>query len=692
MQKSGANNRGRLFFVYIVVLFLIVVCLARLIQLMLFSSDYQNKVEQQWTREITNDPQRGKIKDKYGEILATSVKSQSVLLYPQRITNPGEVADALAPILRMDRQKVFESASDKTKVEIWLKRNISDAQAERIKELNLKGVGFFDDIKRTYPYRDFAAHLIGYANADGVGQFGIEKAMDSHLHGTEGIVIAQVDANGRILDGTEETFLEPQNGYDIVLTMDSVIQNYLEDACREASVVSQAKSVSAIVMDPNTANVLAMTTYPSYDLNDPGNFNNTTGLPRNPTVTSDMEPGAIINFVSVAAAYENGISLNNEYECNGDLLVDEEVVRCWYAPNEHGKQNISKIFRNNCYTGLSQFSMDIGIDNYLLYLNKFGFGMTSGVDFANESSGTIKAKRYIRDLDLAHMSYGTGMTATPLQMLNAVCTAVNGGIYRTPRIVDYIEDAEGNHIKVKETEERFVINTQTSSLLKALFETNVTEGNSKSANIEGYDVGGNTTTITLNNDANSASPATVSVFVGFAPVDDHKFAVIFIVREPRATKALGNLITTPYGGKVLEKCLKHANIEPENDLSEYVEVPDITGFNADEAKHALSEVGLKTTLHSSGGVMAQSPVAGTKVKKGTSVDIYLSNYKEISNNIVKVPNLKGLDIYTAFERLSYYNLKISISGKSSSGKIVTQVPEEGEELYFGDTVVVTCEE
>ena len=195
MPNSSRTNRVRLFILYFITMLLLVVCVARLVQLMVFNAeDIQGKVENQWTKDISDAPVRGNILDVNGEILATSATTTSVLLYPKQIKDPGEIADKLAPILSMDRQKVFEVASDKTKVEAWLKRNISDEQVEKIRDLQLKGIGFFSDLKRIYPYGSFLSQVLGYADSDGIGQQGIEKTMNEYLNGESGTTIAQVDA------------------------------------------------------------------------------------------------------------------------------------------------------------------------------------------------------------------------------------------------------------------------------------------------------------------------------------------------------------------------------------------------------------------------------------------------------------------------------------------------------------------
>lgn len=202
MIEPRKENKTRLRCLYVIVMIAMLVCVARLVQLMIFQAgEIQDKVEQQWTREVSVSPLRGAIKDRNGEILAASTTSQSVLLYPKDIKDAGEVADLLAPVLNMDRQKIYEVASDKSKVEAWLKRHVSDEQVEQIRALNLKGVGFFSDTKRVYPYGSFLSQVLGYTSSDNSGQEGLEKAYNKYLAGYPGTILTQVDAEGRTLEG-----------------------------------------------------------------------------------------------------------------------------------------------------------------------------------------------------------------------------------------------------------------------------------------------------------------------------------------------------------------------------------------------------------------------------------------------------------------------------------------------------------
>ena len=450
MIEPRRENKTRLRWLYAIVMVALFICVARLVQLMIFQAgEIQDKVEQQWTREVSVSPLRGAIKDKNGEILAASTTSQSVLLYPKDIKDAGEVADLLAPILDMDRQKIYEVASDKSKVEAWLKRHISDEQVEQIRALNLKGVGFFSDTKRVYPYGSFLSQVLGYTSSDGSGQEGLEKAYNKYLAGYPGTILTQVDAQGRTLEGSEQTYIDAQDGYNIVLTIDAVIQSFAENAAKEALEVNQAKSVCAIVMNPKICEILAMANYPEADLNnlDRSDLSALAEISRNTAVTDAFEPGSIFKIITMAAAIDSGnASLTTSYHCNGYKLVSGEKIKCWRSYNPHGTQSLTEAAENSCNPAFMEMALTMGTEKFYEYIYKFGFGSTTGIDYSADGAGIIRAAKYVKDVDLARIGFGQSIAVTPLQMITAASAAINGGVRYTPRLVSHTEDSKGNII------------------------------------------------------------------------------------------------------------------------------------------------------------------------------------------------------------------------------------------------------
>ncbi len=695
MVGTRRENKARLRVLYCIVMLIIGICIIRLTQLMIFQAgEIQNQVEQQWTREVSVSPLRGAIKDRNGEILAASTTSQSVLLYPKDIKDAGEVADLLAPILDMDRQKIYDTASDKSKVEVWLKRHITDEQVEQIRALNIKGVGFFSDTKRVYPYGSFLSQVLGYTSSDGAGQEGLEKAYNKYLAGYPGTILIQVDAEGRTVEGSEQTYIDAQDGYHIVLTIDAVIQSFAENAAKEAMEVNRAKSVCAIVMDPRNADILAMVNYPQADLNhlDRSDLTALAEISRNTAITDAFEPGSIFKIITLASVIDSGnASLTTTYHCSGYKLVSGEKIKCWRSYNPHGTQTLTQAAENSCNPAFMEMALSMGTEKFYEYIYRFGFGSTTGVDYSADGAGIVRAAKYVKDVDLARIGFGQSIAVTPLQMITAASAAINGGVRYTPSLVSHIEDSEGNIIQtIGEDEEGVrVISEETSGIVRQILQSVVDNGSGKNAKIEGYTVGGKTGTAQMYENGVIVEGKNISSFIGFAPADDPQYIVLFIVREPEVAVTFGSVVAAPYAKDILEKCLKYGDAQPTEQTTELVSVPNVIGKNKQEAEATLQEAGLKLNMIGDGQIAAQSPVEGTKVVKDTEVDAY--SEQELSlESFVDVPNLEGLSVYQAFEKLEEVGLEIQVKGDSASGTVYAQQPAAGSKVVSGDTVIVEC--
>lgn len=694
MIEPRRENKTRLRWLYSIVMVAMLVCVARLVQLMIFQAgEIQDKVEQQWTREVSVSPLRGAIKDRNGEILAASTTSQSVLLYPKDIKDAGEVADLLAPVLNMDRQKIYEVASDKSKVEAWLKRHVSDEQVEQIRALNLKGVGFFSDTKRVYPYGSFLSQVLGYTSSDSSGQEGLEKAYNKYLAGYPGTILTQVDAEGRTLEGSEQTYIDAQDGYNIVLTIDAVIQSFAENAAKEAIEVNQAKSVCAIVMDPKTCKVLAMVNYPEADLNnlDRSDLTALAEISRNTAVTDAFEPGSIFKIITLASAIDSGnATLATSYHCNGYKLVSGEKIKCWRSYNPHGTQSLTEAAENSCNPAFMEMALTMGTDKFYEYIYKFGFGSTTGIDYSADGAGIIRAAKYVKDVDLARIGFGQSIAVTPLQMITAASAAINGGVRYTPSLVSHTEDSEGNIVETFGDEEGVrVISEETSATVRQILQSVVDNGSGKNAQIEGYAVGGKTGTAQMYENGVIVQGKNISSFIGFAPAEDPQYIVLFIVREPGVPVTFGSVVAAPYAKDILEKCLKYGGVQPSQQTSELVEVPKIIGMSKEEAESTLEKAGLKLYMNGSGTIAAQSPAEGSKAVKGTEIDAYSAQSIAVGN-MVEVPEICGLSLYQAFMKLEEVGLELQVEGDTESGKVASQQPASGSEAFYGDTIIVKC--
>lgn len=693
MAGTNVSNKKRLTLLFYFAMFFMLVIVGKLMQLMFFdAADLSDQAESQWTRELSVAPKRGSILDRNGEVLATSATVESILLYPKDIEDPGEIANLLAPILEMDEQKIFEIASDKSKVESWLKRQITSEQAEQIRALDLKGVGFFADIKRFYPSGAFMSQVLGYTTTDGEGQEGLEKKYNKYLAGYAGTILAQVDAMGRTIEGSEQIYVEPQEGLSLVLTIDAYIQNFLESAAKEAMQVNQAKNVCAIVMNPKNGDILGMVNYPEADLNnlDRSDLETLADLSRNTIITDAYEPGSTFKIITTAAALDSGtINTETTFECAGSKLVDGEKIKCWRSGRPHGHQSLTQAVENSCNPAFMEMALRMGTDKFYEYIYNFGFGKNTGVDFSTDGSGIIRAAKYIKNVDLARIGFGQSIACTPLQLASAACAVVNGGVLYQPRLASGAQNSEGKIVENFDTPEgKRVISEETSATMRQILESVVQNGGGKNAQIPGYRVGGKTGTAQMYENGVIVQGKNISSFMGFAPADDPQFLVLFIVREPGVPVTYGSVVAAPFAKDVLEKCLKYAGVAPSEPMDNLVEVPDLTGMGLAEAEQKAKEEGFSASVIGSGAVSAQSPVAGTKAAKGVTIDIY-GNSSEPAGDSVAVPNLADKTLIEAFQIAKDSGLEIKVSG-SEEGKVKSQSPKAGELVANGGTITITC--
>lgn len=694
MANPNISNKKRLTILFYVALLLMLVIAGRLAQLMFFNAeDLQDKAENQWTRELAVAPKRGSILDRNGEILATSATAESVLLHPKDITDAGEVASLLAPILEMEEQKIFDLANDKTKVEVWLKRQITSEQAEQIRQLNLSGVDFFTDTKRYYPSGEFMSQVLGYTSSDGDGQEGLEKYYNKYLAGYAGSILAQVDANGRTIAGSEQTYIDPQPGLNLVLTTDAFIQSFLESAAREALEVNQAKSVCAIVMNPKNGDILGMVNYPEADLNnlDRSDLQALADLSRNTAIVDAYEPGSTFKIITTAAALDSGVvTTEDHFNCPGYKIVDGEKIKCWRSYNPHGDQTLAQAVENSCNPAFMEMALRMGTDKFYEYIYNFGFGSNTGVDYSADGAGIIRAAKYVKNVDLARIGFGQSIAVTPLQLSAAICATINGGYLYTPRLASHLQDDEGNIVKTFESQMvRQVISEETSAKMRTILEGVVANGGGKNGQIEGYRVGGKTGTAQMYENGVIVQGKNISSFVGFAPADDPQYMVLFIVREPGVPVTFGSVVAAPFAKEVLEKCLKYGGVEPTEPVEDLVETPDFVGKTTEEAAAAAQEAELSLQTNGTGKIAAQSPAAGTKVKKGSEIDVYGETQSDPASD-EKMPNLVGKTLAQAYDMLEEIGLEMEVDGDTGSGVIASQSQKEGTSVIYGEKVVVTC--
>lgn len=655
-------------------------------------ANYQSRVENQWTRQLTVAASRGTIYDSKGKQLAESATCESVLLRPRDIADPGEVASLLAPILGLDNTAVFALASDTKKVEVRLKRQITSDQAAKIRRLKLPGVDFFIDTKRFYPNNAFLSQVLGFTNIDGVGQEGLERKYDKYMAGQQGQILVQVDGQRRTIDGTERVFIEPSDGLDIYLTVDEIIQSFTETAAAEALEINNAKNVTIIVLRPESGDILGMATLPEANPNvlPRDNIEELNALSRNIAIVDAYEPGSTFKVITTAAALDSkAINTESTFDCPGFRIVDGEKIKCWRTGRPHGHQNLFEAVQNSCNPAFMDMAVKMGTPEFYSYISSFGFGKVTGIDFSADGAGIVRDQKYIKSFDLARIGFGQSIAVTPLQLATAISAVVNGGTLYKPRFVSRIVDKSGNVVENFEKKAvRQVISSDTSALMRQILESVVTDGSGANAKIDGYRVGGKTGTAQLYKDGKIVEGKHISSFVGFAPADDPKFLVLCVVYEPNVYVDFGSVVAAPFVRDILEKCLKYENHIPGGLSVEQVEVPDVTGKTPADAVAALKAVGLAAEYDMTGTVLAQLPAAGTVIPKGSVV--YLSAGEREPDEITphNLPSLEGKTLIEAVELLKPFGIALKLDGAVGNGIIVSQFPAPGTEVDKIETVSV----
>ncbi|MFZ5975479.1 MAG: stage V sporulation protein D [Bacillota bacterium] len=658
----------------------------------------QQKALDQWTRNFTIKADRGDIVDRNGNILAQSSSADTVALLPNLIKDPEEVAAKLAAILGMDAADIKKKASDKKKGEVWIKRQITSEQSQAIRALKLTGVRLVIDTKRYYPQKDFLTQVLGYTTVDGEGQEGIEAAYNKYLKGEDGVELTETDRDGNeIALGTKEN-IAAKDGNEVVLTIDYVIQYFLEKAMDEAMTINNPKGITGIVMNPKTGEILAMANKPDFDLNSPprDNITELQKLSRNTAVSDAFEMGSTFKIITLSAALQEGVAnLNSSFYCSGVKDVDGQKIKCWKT---HGSQTLVEAVENSCNVAFMQMGLGVGLDKMYDYINKFGFGKKTNIDFTSDGTGIVQDKASVKSFDLARMSFGQSVAVTPLQLITAVSAAVNGGKLMQPYLVSSVRDAEGNTVVENSPKVvNQVISGDTSAQVRALLESVVQHGSGKNAQIPGYRVGGKTGTAQKYENGQVAVGKNVASFIGFAPADDPEIVVLFIVDEPQGVSStFGSVVAAPYVKSIMEDTLPYLGIEPTykdgETKKQTVEVPDVRGESYEDAMNELRKKGLTGKCSDQGGVIkSQMPQAGAEVTKGSEVLLYTNspgqNQTPENTEPVTVPDVLNKPAAQARSEMEAAGLTVKLSG---DGTVTAQSVTAGTKVPQGTQVKLTC--
>lgn len=655
---------------------------------------------QQWTRTSTITANRGQIVDCNGKVLATTGAVYKILLWPKNITSGSEerVARELSDALDLDFDYVYKCATNKTRSEFVIKRQVDSKTVSNVRSLKLSGVGIANDSKRYYPYGTLLSQVIGFTTRDNVGQSGLELKYDKYLTGSDGKLISETDSSGNPLAYGYTQYEDPIDGAKIVLTVDQVFQSYLENALEEALSVNNASSAQGIILDVNTGAIKAISTKPDYDPNDPprNDLEQLAELSRNRLVTDVYEPGSTFKILTLAAAIDSGnADLNSTFFCNGGYIVNGERIKCWKHAG-HGSQDLTKATENSCNCCFMQLALRMGVIEFYDYLYAFGLGQKTGDIFDGESSGIVTNEKYVTENDLARIGFGQSVAVTPVQLAAAVSAAVNGGYLYSPYIVEQVVSSDGTVIEQADPSPvRQVISGETSATVRQILQSVVDNGTGRNAKIEGYYVGGKTGTAQKYDEYGRVSAGSyICSFIGFAPADDPQYLCLILVDEPHVGSIFGSTVAAPFVRRVLSEILPYSGIQPSH-LSETVTVPNVLGLTTEEANKELAKVGLIGFYECADEVTLQLPAAGETVVKGSSVllytgsdDVNIDNEPVIAPLMVEMPDLIDMTAVQAYNALTALGLNMVCSPEDPHGVVLGQSIYAGTMVEYGSSVTL----
>ena len=568
--RSKTFNRRKIWLMFLAVFFVLMFLGGRLVYLMVFCSEYYGqKAEDLHERERDIKAARGRIIDATGKILATNKSVCTISVIHSQIDEPEKVIAALQKELGLTEEEVRKRVEKVSSIE-RVKTNVDKETGDRIRAYGLSGIKVDEDYKRYYPLDTMASTVLGFTGADNQGILGLEVKYDSYLQGTSGKILTLTDARGTEVENAGETRLEPVNGYDLYISMDSNIQQYCEQAAEKAYIKKQADEVSVIVMNPQNGELMAMVNYPEFNLNEPFTLIEEMGADgtesadkkqellnrmwRNPCISDTYEPGSTFKIITAAAALEEGVvSLTDQFYCPGYKLVEDRRIRC-AKTSGHGAETFETGIMNSCNPVFIELGERLGVENYYKYFKQFGLTQKTGIDLPGEAATIMHKQENVGPVELATISFGQSFQITPIQLVTTVSSIINGGTRITPHFGVEVRETDGTLVETFSYDKREEIcSGETSETMQYLLEKVVSEGGGKNAKIEGYAIGGKTAT---SQTLPRSEHRYISSFLGFAPADDPKVLVIAIINNPKGTY-YGGLIAAPVVKEIMENILPY---------------------------------------------------------------------------------------------------------------------------------------
>lgn len=719
MSYMALKNQKRIIVILMFCGALALILLSRLVYIQVIKSKhYEEKAYEQQTRQRSVAAKRGTIYDATGEkVLAQSVSVNIVTAVPNSVDKDkkDEIATKLAEILEINKDDVLAKLSKNSSSET-IATKVDEDKATKIlnyiSDKQVSGIRVDEDTKRVYPYSTLLSNVLGFVGTDNVGLEGIEAYYNSDLAGIPGKIVGSTDGKGRETPFTNEQYVAPTDGKDIVLTIDATIQSIVEKYLSKAIKENIAQYGMAVVMRPSTGEVLAMANYPSYDPNEPFTPNTDelknkwetlskkekseelAAMWRNKVISDTQEPGSTFKVVTATAALEENVAQMDkagDFSCSGSMQVGTWTIKCWRYPRSHGSESLRQGIMNSCNPVFMQLGQRIGIEHFCKYLEAFNLASKTGIDLPGEASGIMHNPASMTAVDLATTSFGQTVQITTLQTAVNYCAIANGGYLVQPYVVKEIKSGSGNYDEKTESKViKQIMSKETSDLLLSALEDTAKTGTAKSGAVKGYRVGGKTAT---GEEGRGDQKVYMAGYASIAPIVNPELVVVMNIYDPKSEAGHGGAaICAPVVGSILDECLRYLDIAPDytiedNDIKETL-IPDVTSKTVGEAKKLLSEKGFRiasdSTLNDSDVIKEQIPKAGASLMEGSTVRVYTT---DAAKQTVDVPDVRNKTAEVATAKFKAAGLNVRIVG---NGYVLTQDPAPGTVVEKGSIVTIKC--
>ncbi len=608
--------------------FLFVAVMGKLVYIQIINSNnLQIKALDQWTRDIPVVGERGDIFDRNGTLLADTYTTYTLYVRPVAVKDKYHTSLAISEVLKLNREKLFVKMLSKVSEITVAKKVTKEEMTDIINFGDVTGVYFSPNITRYYPYGDFMTQLMGFTNIDGVGQSGVEAFYNDYLEGKNGYILTQTDLVGRELDSQQTQYIQGKKGDSVYLTIDYYIQQFAENAVQNAYIKHDAKAERGILMNVKTGEILAMAQRPSFDLNDVPRdnvvelFENSRSL----LVNNVYEPGSTFKILTTAMGLDYGvIDREHTLHCPGYRIVDGQRIRCWKTIG-HGSLTFDEGVQNSCNCLFMDMAQKIGAEKFYKGIEYFGLTKKTGVDISGETSGLVIPYEEVKVVDLARMGFGQAIAMSPIELVNASASVVNGGKLMTPYILERVERDKKTIFQNYPIVKNNTIAKDTSEEIREILELVVSDGSGRQAGVNGYRIGGKTGTAQKYENGIIAQGKYLSTFLGYAPAEDPEYMALFMVDEPGGGVYYGSIVAAPYVGDIFKNIFDYKKIPPTNiESKEHFAMPLLEGMTVTQAKNKLYNMGMYYEVAGEGDkVVNQIPIENSFVTTDNIVLIEL---------------------------------------------------------------------